>query len=355
MELLILDKAFSSVATLDVFESFIWTDRYCGYGDFEIYTPANAKMKESLKEEYYIYIKESEHLMIIEDVEIDTDVEDGARMKVTGRSLESILERRIIWNQTVLNGNFQNGIKKLLTENIISPSDESRKISNFVFKESTDTAITSLEVEAQYFGENLYDTIVDLCNSKQVGYKILLDGSNFVFFLYVGTDRSYNQVKNPYVIFSPNFDNLLNSNYVESIKTLKNVTLVAGEGEGSERKTVSVSATENYGTGLSRREIFTDAQGVTKNVNGQEITDEEYTNQLKQKGEETLSKNKKTISFEGEIDSNSTTYKYDEDYFIGDIVQVENEFGYMSRCRITEYVRSQSDSGIETYPTYENV
>ena len=355
MELLILDKSFKSVATIDVFESLIWTDRYCGYGDFEIYTPANESMKSVLQEDYYIYIKESEHLMIIEDVEIDTDIEDGARMKVTGRSLESIIERRIIWGQTTLSGNFQNGIKKLLTENVILPSDENRKIPNFVFKDSTDEAITSLEVEAQYFGENLYDSIVNLCNSKQVGYKILLEGSNFVFSLYAGTDRSYNQVKNPYVIFSPNFDNLLNSNFVKSMKTLKNVTLVAGEGGGSERKTVSVNASENYGTGLSRREIFTDAKGVTKNVNGEEISDGEYINQLKQKGEETLSKNKMTTSFEGEIDSNSTTYKYEEDYFIGDIVQVENEFGYEARCRITEYVRSQSDSGIETYPTYVNV
>ena len=39
MEALILDKSYATTAVLDKFESFIWTDRFRGYGDFEIYMP----------------------------------------------------------------------------------------------------------------------------------------------------------------------------------------------------------------------------------------------------------------------------------------------------------------------------
>lgn len=353
MELLILDKNFVSSDTLDVFESLIWTDRYAEYGDFELYMPANKKTLDMLPSGYYLYLKESEHMMIIEDFELDTDTDEGVHLKVTGRSLESILDRRIVWGLTTLTGSLQNGIKKLLDENIISPSDASRKIPNFVFRASADERIIALNIDAQYFGENLYDVIVDICKSENIGFKVVLEGSNFVFSLYMGQDRSYDQDVNPYVVFSPGFDNLMNSNYIESEKTLKTITLVAGEGEGSNRKTVSVEATEGGKSGLERRELFTDAAGVSSTVDGGTLTDAEYNSQLTQKGYEELSKNKKTTSFEGEVDS-GITYTYSEDYYLGDIVQIANEFGREKRSQITEFVRSQDDTGLEYYPTFSS-
>lgn len=354
MELLVLDTEFKSSDTLDIFESLIWTDRYFECGDFEIYTPAESEIMKMLPKGYYLYLKESEHIMIIEDVEIETDAEEGAHLKITGRSLESILDRRIIWGQAILSGSLQDGIKKLLNENAISPSDENRKIPNFSFQESDDVRIKALTLEAQYYGDNLYDAIVDICKNVGVGFKITLNGTNLVFSLYMGDDRSYSQTENPYVVFSPGFDNLMNSNYIESTRTLKNVTLVAGEGEGSDRKTTTVYLGSSAASGLDRRELFTDASGVSKTVEGGTLSDTEYLSQLAQKGNEELSNNTETVSFEGEVDI-SATYTYDEDYFLGDIVQVGNEFGNEARCRITEFVRSQDETGNEYYPTFETL
>lgn len=354
MELLLLNKELSGVDTLDVFESLIWTDRYYGYGDFEIYIPASEEMIKKLQKGYYLYCKESEHVMVIEDINIETDTESGAHLCVTGRSLESILERRIIWNQTVLNGSLQDGIEKLLNENAISPSDPNRKISNISFKKSEDPAITELTLSAQFWGEYLYDAVQAICEAFNLGFKILLEGTNFVFSLYAGVDRSYNQTKNPYVVFSPNFDNLLNSNYLESDKTLKTIVLVAGEGQGSNRKTVTAEVSSGAGTGLDRREIFLSASDVSKTVNGSTVSDSEYLKQLKQRGDEELSKNKETVSFEGQVDS-TATYFYGSDYYLGDIVQVANEFGNQATSRVVEYVRCQDENGIDTYPTFDPI
>lgn len=354
MELLILDENLFGIDTLDVFESLIWTDRYCGYGDFEIYVPATLQMRSKLQKDRYLYMRESEYLMVIEDVNIDTDSEEGSHLCVTGRSLESILDRRIIWNQTILSGSLQDGVEKLLNDNAISPSDEKRKIPNLIFQKSDDPNVTDLTLEAQFWGENLYDSILNICESVSLGFKIQFSGTNFVFSLYAGEDRSYDQVTNPYIVFSPGFDNLLNSNYIESDKTLKTVSLVTGEGEGSNKKKVTVEVDGNGGSGLKRREMFTDASDISQTVDGGKISDSEYMNQLKQRGEEDLSKNKATNSFEGQVDSN-TLYSYGRDYYLGDIVQVSNEYGCESRSRITEYVRSQNESGIETYPTFDPV
>lgn len=357
MDLYILDTDFNAISILDYYESLIWTERYYSEGDFEIYTTARTDVIETLKEDNYIWSKDSEDTMIIEQVQLSSDVENGDEFIVTGRSLASILHRRIIWAQTVLSGNFQDAIEKLLNENIINPIIPERKIENFIFQKSTDERITSLTIEsAQYFGEDLYDVVSTLCETKEVGFKVVLSSENqFIFSLYVGEDRSYDQFENPYVIFSPDFDNIINSNYLESKKTLKTVTLVAGEGEGSERKTVVVpSDTTKAKSGLNRRELFSDAGDISSSVDGETISASEYNAQLTQRGEEELSKNITTKSFEGEVDT-TQLFQYGVDFYKGDIVQIVNEYGIEGKSRIIEIVRSQDDSGIDILPTFAAV
>lgn len=352
MELLIMDENFAGVSTLDIFESLIWTDRYYACGDFEIYMPCSEKMLSTLKQDMYLYLRESEHIMIIEDIQIDTDVEDGAHLTVTGRSLESILDRRVIWNLTTLSGGLQAGIKQLLNENAISPSDPARQIPNLIFEDSTDSKITNLSLNAQYYGENLYDVICEVCESNEIGFKITLNESNqMVFSLYAGTDRSYEQTENPYVIFSPGFDNLLNSNYISSKKTLKTVTMITGEGEGSDKKKAVAECSNGAGSGLNRREMHTDASGISQTDGENTISDEAYTALLQRQGIDELAQNTRTESFEGEV-SSGRTYTYGTDYFMGDIVQNVNEFNIEATSRVTEYIMSQDESGIERYPTF---
>ena len=352
MELLIMDENFAGVSTLDIFESIIWTDRYYACGDFEIYMPCSEKMLSTLKQDMYLYLRESEHIMIIEDIQIDTDVEDGAHLTVTGRSLESILDRRVVWNLTTLSGGLQAGIKQLLNENAISPSDPARAIPNLIFEDSTDSKITNLALNAQYYGENLYDVICEVCESNEIGFKITLNKSNqMVFSLYAGTDRSYEQTENPYVIFSPGFDNLLNSNYISSKKTLKTVTMITGEGEGSDKKKAAAECSNGAGSGLNRREMHTDASGISQTDGENTISDEAYTALLQRQGIDELSQNTRTESFEGEV-SSGRTYTYGTDYFMGDIVQNVNEFNIKATSRVTEYIMSQDESGIERYPTF---
>jgi len=260
MDLLILDKNLQVVSIVDTYNSIIWTDRFQEAGDFELCKPINRYDLEYLKNDYYIWRKDSEHTMIIEKISIESDSEEGSKAIITGRSLEAILDRRIVWGLKILSGNFQEGIKTLLDENIISPSKPERQISNFIFEYSDDPKITALQINSQYTGDNLYDVITSLCKERNIGFKISLNSSNqFVFKLYSGTDRSYGQFENPYVIFSPNFDNIMNSTYTEEKTSFKNVTLVGGEGEGKLR---TYTAVGNL-SGLDRREMFTDARDIS--------------------------------------------------------------------------------------------
>lgn len=260
MNLLVLDKNLVAIHPLDTYISFIWTDRFQECGDFELYTAMSKDILEYIRQDNYLWCQESEHLMIIEKITITSDSEDGDRLTVTGRSLESLLDRRVVWGLKSLNGDLQTEIKSLLDENIINPSKAERKIPNFIFKESTDPVITSLKIETQYTGDNIYDVITAICVERGIGFKITLNEQNkFVFEFYAGTDRSYDQVINPCVIFSSNFDNIVDSSYIEEKSSLKNVTLVGGEGEGAARRYTAVGNI----SGLDRREVFTDARDIS--------------------------------------------------------------------------------------------
>lgn len=353
MNLRVLDTNFKDVVVLDSYTSLIWTDRYWKYGDFEIYTPMSLELTEQIKQDYYLVNPDSEHVMIVESLKITSDAEDGNYLTVTGRSLESILLRRIIWIQTTVSGNLQNAIKKLLDDAVISPTDDKRKISNFIFEVSDDPEITGLTIEAQYTGDNLYDIVSKICSDKNIGFKITLNSSNqFVFKLYAGADRSYQQTANPYVVFSPKFENVVTCNYMESRTALKNVALIGGEGEGAARKYAVIEGDE---TGLDRRELFTDARDISSDVaDGQTISDEEYYAQLKQRGREDLTENIEVVSFEGEMET-SVMFRYGVDFFTGDIVQIADEYGHEGIARVTELVMSEDVSGKTAYPTFETV
>lgn len=351
MELLVLNTDFESVAIVDTFKSFIWTDRYKSYGDFEIYLSMESNILNYLREDYYLWMKESEHCMIIENLAIDSDTEEGNHLTITGRSLESILERRIVWGQKVLKGNLQDAIRTLLNESIITPSIGDRKIENFIFNPTTDAKITGLTLDTQFTGDDIYSVITKLCAANDIGFKLVLNERNqFVFSLYSGVDRSYAQTENPYVIFSPSFENIINSNYYSSNANIKNITFVAGEGEGSYRKTAVVGS----GSGLNRRELFTDASDISSDTENGTLSNAEYTAQLEARGHENLAECTVKTAFEGEVEA-TRLFKYGEDFFIGDIVQIANEYGHEGRAYISELIISQSIDGISVYPTFQTI
>lgn len=367
-----LDKNLCSVKVIDVYKSFIWTDRYNEKGDFEIYIPINVVNFNDFQKEYYLWNSESEHLMILESLNIESNVEEGACLAITGQSLESILSRRVVWKKTSFKAvgegenrvkpNLQNGIEKLLNDNIINPEMPARKIDNFIFEASDDPRITELTFEAQYFGEDLYSIIHKLCAEHEIGFKITLnDNGQFVFKLYKGVDRSYEQIVNPYVIFSPKYDNLISSNYLDSVQLFKNVALVAGESiddpeneDETIRETYVVNTLSDI-TGISRREVYVDASGVSRDTGEEEkLTEAQYQAHLRQKGIDALIENCEIKAFEGEI-NDRIMYKYGQDYFLGDIVQIANEYGHEGQAYVSEFVMSHDQQGLSVYPTFINI
>ncbi|MBO7453158.1 MAG: siphovirus ReqiPepy6 Gp37-like family protein [Clostridiales bacterium] len=343
MDIYALDQNFDTICIIEVYESLIWVDKYNEPGTFELYLPATPDNLQYIKPNNYLKQSESDRLMIIEDISYETDIENGDKIKAVGRSLESILDRRIIWSTTTFsNVAFQTAIQTLLNNAIISPSVADRRIPNFdAFVPSTDTAFNGLVVNHQYTGENLLDVIVELCQEFDVGFKIVLNSEkHFVFSLYFGVNRSYNQSAYPYVVFSKDYDNLLDSSYTETNSALKNVALVVGEA----RKTVGVKK------GLDRRELYVDGSDIQKGS----LSSSKYNALLEKKGKAELGENNKRTSCDANCDT-VRSYIYNTDFFIGDIVQMDTTFNVGFSAKVTEFTWSANKDGIETYPTFDPI
>ena len=339
----IMNDQFERLALVDDYSSFIWSTRYYTSGDFQLIVDANSKYMGMFKKDYYVVRDDDENVGIIENIVIQENEDDRSQMIITGRFLDCIIGRRIIAEQTTLSGNVSDCIEQLLDENIINPSNIDRQIDNFTI----DSVEFATEIEAQYTGKNLLTTISDLCQTYGLGYKVTLNSDNeFVFKLYKGVDRTYDQDTNDWVIFSDTYDNLLSSKYEESYKGMVNAVLVAGEGEGLERKTAWAVTPDAQGIG--RYEMYKDQRNIQSN-NG-EIPDAEYYQLLAESGKESLTAY--TVAFTGNVYFDNIEYK--TDVGIGDICVIENtNWGIYIYSRLVEVIESIDETGKYTItPTF---
>lgn len=342
MDLYFTDSSFDRKFVLDVFNSLIWTKRYYTCGDFELYTPTTAEITSILAACPYVCRDDDDSVMIVENVQITTDAENGDYYTITGRSLESILSRRIVEGKTthqfvIDTDNAAEVVYQLVKINIGELAEFNRIVTNFV----TDTTFSyPTDIKMQITGKNLMEAVTDICMTYGFGFRVRIDNGNIIFSLYKGNTTD--------VTFSTEFDNLINSDYSYNSENYKNVVEIAGEGEGISRKWASIHSLD-YG-GLERRELFVDARDISSNSG--EISEEDYYDMLFTRGFEKLAECQIVKAFSGEVEP-MTTYEYKKDYNLGDIVTVDNGYGVTAKPRIIEIIECWDSTGYKVVPTFE--
>lgn len=351
----VYDMALNLIGVVDTAKSVIWRPAYYDVGDFELYVAATDYLIELLQTNRLV-VRETDistdqdgnstytGVMIIKNIELKTDVENGDYLIITGRELKYLLHQRIIWTQTNLTGTAEGGIRQLVTNNAISPTDIKRVIPNLVLGAE---AGLSDSIDKQITGASLDVAICDICKTYGYGWDMYVYNNQYVFIVYQGTDRSYGQSANPYVVFSDRFDNLFNTDYQLKTEAYANTALVGGEGEGTARKYASVG-TDN--TGLNRYETFIDASNVSSN-NGS-ISSSVYTSMLQDEGALRLATLDVTAGFSGEVYSNGGNYVFNRDFFIGDLVTVINSYGISRNVRVLSAIESEDVNGLTLIPQF---
>lgn len=347
MEIYVLN-GFETIGIINVFESCIWNVQYFSQNDFQLVLPADQEAMDMLTLGRYLVRAEDvtatgyNNVMAIQDVIVDFDSDRGWILTLKGKGLKNeILKKRIVWSQTNLNGLAEVGIRQVITDNIISPSDNARKINDVVLDTINNYDET---IDMQLLGENLAAWLEEICTTYGYGWDVKIDNSKYVFMLYKGTDRTYEGGNTP-VVFSPEYDNLLTSSYEHNLELYKNAALIGGEGEGTAQRTAAIGTA----TGMNRYEDFIDGSSVSSN--GEIITLETYIKMLKDYGQTQINQTVMTEKISGSIDPDGM-YKLNRDYFLGDIVQIDNGNGIAAVTRITEIIYAEDESGTSVVPTF---
>ena len=352
----VLDQSLQLVGVIDEYVSIIWRPAYAEVGDFEIYLGATHKAVDMLRQNRYVVrssdvtvengVATYEKVMVIKNIQLITDVENGDFYCVTGRELKYLLHQRIVWSQTNLYGTAEEAMRRLVTENAINPTDSNRVMPNLVLGVS---AGLNDPIEKQVTGEHLDTAISEICITYGYGWDIFITNNKLVFVVYAGTDRSYGQTERPYVVFSDNFENLYNTDYQLSTEEYANTTLIGGEGEGVERVYTAINTANS---GLERYETFTDARDISSNKGSDdEISATDYLKLLAERGRENLATLAYVEGFSGEVLSD-IAFKYGIDFFIGDVVTVINKYGIQKNVRVNSAIESEGEDGVKLLPQF---
>lgn len=400
---------FSLKSVIDVYDSFVWTDVYCGASDFELKMPCDIARRYNISLGDYIQCFVSRKVMIVEGMTIDYNQTD-AMATYKGRSLESILTRRVmrkfdlpditpaveedVWYKAHIRS-LWDSIRYVLERTIVANDESqthagltnpSRGISLLGY---VNPIISDIENQntpyVEFEGMTVYDYINSVLSYFGYGWEISfnpagIDGSSnsdipnrkMLFKIYNGVKRTYNQVENERVIFSSEDDSTFKMSTSIDISSYGNSALVTGphpiltipsEEDPSVMEYVENAAinipTEIYNSvsGLNRYEIFVDASDVGNMDDnyGKPYPLDYIIAQMRFKAiQEVRAVMGGTTEYSPSVDYDPYK-KYGEDYYIGDLVTVIDGFGNVNIVRVSSFSHSLDSGGYRGYPNFETI
>ncbi len=356
MEMYILDSLYRRVTVVDKFESLIWTERFSAYGDFELHLHSTLENRNLFPAGTRFAINESYRVMTVETVEDSTDDTGNKTLKITGRSLEAILDSRLArgsmddlttdpkWILTGTPVEIATQIfHDICVAGVLHASDIIPMVTEgSIFPDDTIPAPPD-DITYEIDPKTVYTAEKDLCDQYLLGFRLVrnFDTSQLYFDIYTGSDRTTHQSVLPSVLFSPELDNLQNTSELTSTATYKNVAYVLTP-VGSQ--IVYAPEADSSTAGFDRQILIVEADDIT------DTDPPTAAAQMLQRGIDELAKTRKTSAFDGEISQNSQ-YKYGIDYNLGDLVTLQNNDGQMTDMQVTEHIFVSDSEGDRSYPT----
>lgn len=290
---------------ITAFTSLKWTRKYNDVGELELTIPFTSENMGLLAKGNITYKKDTDEAAFILDRNIFTDAFGNERLIIRGKFLNKILDSRIITYNA--QANLQGAVNDMINQNIISASNTKRNIPGLILKNGALGNNPSVLVD--FKNTELLQGVKSLTQQNSIGFRVnyIIASRQYEIELYEGQERTD-------VVFSKQFNNVLDQEYYQESSSMKNTCLVDDNG------TVTIVGDNNQG--FERKEIYTTV--------GQNSTPQE-TGQL------FLQNYKETESMDTVIDTNSSQFIYLKDWDLGDIVTCKNlRWGVTIRRNILE-------------------
>jgi hypothetical protein len=366
MEVYALDSLFRRTEVVDRFESCIWTERWADIGEFELLLQSTRANRQLFKTGTRLAINESTRVMTVETAESASDNEGRRVLSVKGRSLEAVMDDRAAigtyagysplaeWSwQDTPEEVARAFVWNILVNGSLHPNDV---IPNIAWNQTLYPADTipesNFEILWYQKPASLYKAVKELADIHDFGFRLYRNGDTgqLFFNIYRGNDRTLQQETLTPVVFSQELQNLMNTKEFNTIEKTKNVAFVMWvhpDTHVATREVVYAPEVDPTNmSGFDRRVIYVagevddDDKNIPANVSATLI----------RQGLDELSKHRAFQGFDGEI-SQFAQYKYEKDYFLGDMVVMQNSDGLRNNMRVTEQIFVSDHEGDRAYPT----
>jgi hypothetical protein len=351
-----LDDELRRDTVIETFESFIWTERYSVFGDFQIVIKSTRQSRTLLKQDTYITRAGSTYIGKIETVK-DATTDDGTRnLTITGRFLEGVLldDRVAMPSVTdtttqpawVLTDTAANIIRTMFTTICVDGAIDAKDILPFIHsgtildpgERGEDPSVITVTAAP----DTLYNTIQKIANTYFLGFRLVRNGDtgDVYFEVYNGNDLTSGQTVHPPVIFDANLDNLKDVSLLTSTQPVKTVAYVFATNGSA---IVFSTTADPDAAGPARRVLLVSSSNDAD-------AGPDLTSALEAEGQLALASQRVLYQFDGELPPN-VSYVYGRDYNLGDLVEQRDSDGFGNLMLVTEQIFSADNTGDRQFPT----
>lgn len=363
MELVTLNEETNQEEKLiEGWDSLVWSERYGPTGDFQLETGNIEMFLNLLPEQTKVTLRDSTVPMLVETHRIERKKNAPSKLTITGRSFESVLDRRVamatmsasaISDNWVVNTKTPSDlafhiIADICIDGVLALQDQLQgRGVNFIpaadFLTSTgpmkDYELTRgnlLAIVQQWLASEYAEdtsTTPDTPAYEPHGIRAIrpaVANSNIGIEIYLGVDRTEE------VYFDATRKLLDDGTYLFS--KVGSANAAYGIGENMAVRMWEGTTQPAY---LDRRVILIDATDASIDA----------VEALRSHMSVSLAEASETALFDGSINPELSPYLYGRDYGLGDKVRLVGDYGLDEIARVTEYIRSESPAGYKAYPT----
>ena len=296
----------------------------------------------------YIKIPNKPYLWIIKSVQYTFNSEGARMIDVKGYEAKWLLHTRCILNPYQLESSLATAVYNLVYNNLGLGALSYRKIVGVNVIQPTFN-ITIEQTQATR--EDIADFLLALLKANKCGCYTTFESGQITFRVIQGVDRTSS------VLFAQSMDNLISSEYFENSENKKTFCRVVSKFSENNQ---DVEYAQDYNTGatnIDRLEMVVESNLSTKLEDGTEIlpSSDTYKTMQQQEGKNQLAERYIDTQFNAELDLQYSNYEFEQDFFIGDLVKVMDEyFGYEASPRILKYTFKQDEKGYGEQADYGN-
>ena len=346
--------------SINNWKSVMWVERYLNPGEFEIQAPLSTGLRDFLPLGTLMSHLNTLEVMIVENHQIVDDQNDPT-LSITGRSLDSYLENRIVGQNLARTAS---AVTDYVLPAAITSTQAVKLINDHIRTASgvvdTNDALTNVEghtfittisggpIEARTIDRaEVSGKLIEILKIDDLGIQSLRRSSFTVdvpleaatlLRVYKGADKTKTI---HFAWYSGDFDKV---EYLFSQKALKTSAMVVGRWAW----TIVDLGPAKY----NRRMMLIDASDLDEKLTAMPAGGALTTliAKLQVRGRQVL-KSQQQIAITGADVANTASYIYRKDYNLGDLVRLDGNYGQTLTMRVVEYAEIEDENGRSGHPT----